>query len=201
MTCTLKSNNLGDQIERTVFQIGIWDLVNIDNSNEAAVLSDTKTIAKDLISYFKSPIFDEMNIELPVAMDDYNEKFDHALSGWFFDVSFYQPWQIDICSIPTSGLPAYPNFNIVTIKDSLGNVIALLNGGQTYTVANQMVTIITTPYPNATGTTFACTNPAKIIGVFVNQSFQPQNNYTISGNNVVLNTAASNDYITIVEVQ
>lgn len=199
LTCTLKGANLSDGVEVTDFEFGIWDLVNIDNSNELAVLSDTKSIAKDLVSYFRSPLFEDFEVNLPVQMTDYNEKFDHACSGWFFTVSFKQAFQIDLCAIPSSGLPAYQNLNVVTIYDSLGNIVAILSGGQTYTLA-AMATDTADTNTNLSGTTFTLTHiPVFITGVFLNgQRLTLTTDYTVSGTTITFNNALANDIVVVV---
>ena len=132
-----------------------------------------------------------------ITLEPLQSVYDDDVSGWGFELNIVQHYDRSVCTTPASNGHA----GMVTIYNSDGSVYGYLNPNGSYTISNTMVSIITTPYANATGTNFACTDPTKIIGVFFNTArLNLTNDYTISGNDVVLNTAAANDYITIVEV-
>ena len=91
-TCTLLGSNLSKGVEGTTFQFGVFDYVSKDKANEVEVLSDTKRIAKDFLSYLNSPIFEDLKIDITADLTDYSEKFNHQLSGWFFNITIKQPF-------------------------------------------------------------------------------------------------------------
>lgn len=138
-------------------------------------------------------------IDPNITMTDWSGKTDHDLSGWFFDVLIDQPFQYNVCAVPTTGLPAYPNYNAVTIEDSLGNIIAILNGGQTYVVANTMTNTydLNTSF---TGTNFTLTQtPSFIYGVYLNgQCLTINVDYTVPGNDIIFTNATAGDTVLVV---
>lgn len=100
LTCTLTGSSLNDGVDATKLQFGIFDILNNDRTNELEVLSDCKLIAKDLIAYFKSPLFDDLFIQSNIELNDWVDKLDHELGGFFFDCELKQSYQYDLCSVP-----------------------------------------------------------------------------------------------------
>ena len=82
------------------FQIGVFDRVRDDNSNRREVLSDTNSICKDFISYFKNnPALFDYEISFG-DLTDYVGRTDNYLGGWFFDVTVSTFNPLDYCAIP-----------------------------------------------------------------------------------------------------
>lgn len=143
MLCALKQTRLTDKLDTLVFQIGFFDLVTKDESNELGVLSDTRTMCIDCITYFKSPAFANFKVTTNATLEDFTEKFDHEVSGHFFDLELTQVNKMDVCGLPISGLPSYPNPQVVEIINQNGIVIASLVVGQQYQVEELQAVIDT----------------------------------------------------------
>ena len=183
------------------FTAVVFKRVKKDKSDETFILSDCEQILDDIIKIFINNSNDYELINTPIQFP-FKEEFGDWCAGWRADLQIQSDFDNNYCDIPSDTFVSPQSAtNSSYVLDENGNIVVTLNPGQSYTIANQMVNIITTPYPSASGTNFACTDPTKIIGVFFNTArLNITNDYTIVGNDVVLNTAAANDYITIVEV-
>lgn len=199
LTCTLTGAQLSDGRDGTKFQFGLFDMVAQNKSNEKNVLSDTKSIAKDLVSYFHSPVFDDLMIESNIQLTDWSGKTDHDLSGWFFDVLIDQPFQYNVCAIPTTGLPSYPNYNVVTIYNPDTSVNTIIYPGGSFTLST-VATDTADSNTNLSGTTFTLSHtPVFITGVFLNgQRLTLTTDYTVSGTTITFNNALANDIVVVV---
>lgn len=196
----IDSSTLENTKNRT-FTILVFRRVDKAKLFETEILSNCEQILDDVIRILRNHSNDFNLIGNPIEFP-FKEEFGDWCAGWRADLVIETNFANNYCDIPseTFVFPT-PNNNASYVVDSNGNIIKTLYPGQVYTQLSDMVNVITTPYPNATGTTFAATDATKIIGVFFNTGrLNETNDYTISGNNVVLNTAAANDYITIVEV-
>lgn len=196
-TCTLLGSNLSKGVEGTTFQFGVFDYVAKDKDNEVEVLSDTKRIAKDFISYLNSPIFEDLKIDITADLTDYSEKFNHQLSGWFFNVTIKQPFETDLCSIPMTSIPSYPNMNVVTVTDLNGTLLYYLNMGTTIAINNTMDTAENYTVTGLTQTILQ--TPVFIYGVFLNgQRLTVTTDYTVAGTTITFVNALAADLVTIV---
>ena len=143
MLCTLKQSRVTGKLDTFSFQIGFFDRVTKDESIELGVLSDTREMCKDCITYFNSPTFNDFLVNKNATLEDFTEKFDHEVSGHFFDLELTQQNEMDVCSLPISGAPNYSSSKVVTIIDQDGNIVTTLVAGQSYLV-EQLQQIIQT---------------------------------------------------------
>ena len=121
LTCTILGNSLSDNnlndgaADNFKFQIGVFDRLHDDYSNRREALSDTNSICKDLIAYFKNnPNLADYNISFG-DLTDYVDKTDNCLAGWFFDFTITIYNQLDYCGIPLVVVPAGNNNPYVQI--------------------------------------------------------------------------------------
>lgn len=130
------------------FQVDISDKVNLDESNELHVLSDTEQICLQLISYIES-IADSQEILINVGnvtdITDYTEKRDDQVSGNYFTIEIKSHQEQTTCNLPIfdgtifkgnyvyTGGTVSGNF-VVEIKDQDGNVIQTFNTSGQYVV-------------------------------------------------------------------
>jgi hypothetical protein len=149
MLATLKDSEISERLDRTNLQIGFFDRVDKDEAIELGVLSDTKEMAKGFCTYINSPSFKDFLISSNLRLTSFTERFDHELSGHFFDIQISQQFENDVCALPVSGMPTYSSSQLVTIINQNGTVIATLIGGQSYTV-EQLTEIIDTIDGNTT---------------------------------------------------
>ncbi len=149
MIATLKESEISERLDRTILQIGFFDRVDKGEAIELGVLSDTKEMAKGFYTYINSPSFKDFIISTPLRLTSFTERFDHELSGHFFDIQISQQFENDVCGLPVSGMPTYSSSQLVTIVNQNGTVIATLIGGQSYTV-EQLTEIIDTIDGNTT---------------------------------------------------
>ncbi len=149
MIVTLKESEISERLDRTILQIGFFDRVDKGEVIELGVLSDTKEMAKGFYTYINSPSFKDFLISSNLRLTSFTERFDHELSGHFFDIQISQQFENDVCGLPVSGMPTYSSSQLVTIINQNGTVIATLIGGQSYTV-EQLTEIIDTIDGNTT---------------------------------------------------
>lgn len=149
MLVTLKDSEITERLDVTNFQIGFFDKVDKGEAIELGVLSDTKEIAKGCFTYFDGPAFKDFLITPNLRLTAFTEKFDHELSGHFFDIQIGQQFENDVCALPVSNMPSYSSSQLVTIVNQNGNVIATLIGGQSYQVEQlqQIIQTLTDPAP------------------------------------------------------
>lgn len=147
MLCTLKQSRVTNKLDTFSFQVGFFDKVTKDESIELGVLSDTREMCKDCITYFNSPTFNDFLVNNNATLEDFTEKFDHEVSGHFFDLELTQQNEMDVCALPISGAPNYSSSKVVSIINQNGIVIATLVGGQTYQVEElqQIIQTLNTP--------------------------------------------------------
>lgn len=130
------------------FQIDISDKVNLDESNENHVLSDTESICFDLLNYLEN-VADVGDIGLLFGntseLTDYTEDRDDMVSGWFFTVEIKTHQNNTSCNLPiVSGSILDDNYIYVgndlangftvEIKDQDGNVVQTFNTSGEYIV-------------------------------------------------------------------
>lgn len=130
------------------FQIDISDKVNLDESNENHVLSDTESICFDLLNYLEQ-VADTADIGLLFGntseLTDYTEDRDDMVSGWFFTVEIKTHQNNTSCNLPINAGNILDDNYIyvggtlangftVEIKDQDGNVIQTFNTSGEYVV-------------------------------------------------------------------
>jgi len=130
------------------FQIDISDKVNLDESNENHVLSDTESICFDLLNYLEQ-VADTDDIGLLFGntseLTDYTEDRDDMVSGWFFTVEIKTHQNNTSCNLPINAGSILDDTYIyvgadlangftVEIKDQDGNVIQTFNTSGEYVV-------------------------------------------------------------------
>lgn len=130
------------------FQIEISDKVNLDESNENHVLSDTESICFDLLNYLEQ-VADTADIGLLFGntseLTDYTEDRDDMVSGWFFTVEIKTHQNNTSCNLPINAGNILDDNYIyvggtlangftVEIKDQDGNVIQTFNTSGEYVV-------------------------------------------------------------------
>jgi len=104
----LEPSKLGLNVDYTTFKIYICDKVKKDNRNETEVASDTKQIAKDLLSYLKQTTFlnaltgqrDFLNVKQDVTLTHFFDSFDDEVAGVEFNLEIKTPFEWDVCSVP-----------------------------------------------------------------------------------------------------
>ena len=138
------------QQELSIFEIYVCDKPGINKRSEQEILSDTKLIFKDFLSYMKGAKFTEdFDLNTDVTLDPFVESFDDSVSGWSGLVEFQSIYDWDLCSVPTTGLPVVSDENAVNIIDQNNNVIATIPSGGYYTVEvlQQLLQTLIDPAP------------------------------------------------------
>lgn len=131
------------------FQIDISDKVNLDESNENHVLSDTESICFDFINYIEQ-IQDAGDVLIKLGevseLTDYTEGRDDMVSGWFFTIEIICHQSGTSCNLPIFDGNIFDGNYIyvggsqnsgclpVTIKDQNGNIVKTVQPGGIYTV-------------------------------------------------------------------
>ena len=85
------------------FDVKVFDLVNLDESNENEVLSDTFEIIKDVVNEFNTHpdyINSDFNIINDLNFTSFTEKFDSSVSGWQVTFTLLAPNQRSYCTDP-----------------------------------------------------------------------------------------------------
>ena len=103
------------------FQVFICDLVEPHESNEQEVLSDTLSIATDIISEYKNGLSLSHNYgsnpvranthttdeprrywlsEGDIVLEPFTERFENAVSGWVFNLNVMVQFRYDTCYTP-----------------------------------------------------------------------------------------------------
>ena len=135
----LKPSKIGENTDYTTFEIFVCDKVKKDKGNETEAASDTKQLAKDLLSYLQQTTFlnadgqrEPLRLKKDVILDHFFESFDDEVTGCKFDLEIKTAFEWDICSVPITGAPVQPNLN-------------MLNSLENYTVTGSSQTIAHTP--------------------------------------------------------
>lgn len=118
MTCVLQPSSLAEAEESFNFQIGIWNKVNLGDSNRRKVLSDTRLICKDVVAYLKSDvdINEVAKIDFPITLENHTEQFSDRVAGHFMNVNIKQWIDLNACQIPLNddAITTEDNFDIET---------------------------------------------------------------------------------------
>ena len=112
---TINVNASKGQLQHN-FQLVVADIVEPNESeNEQEVLSDTLSIALDIIATFRNGatlyLSENADITLKEAryftaddftLEPFTERFDNTLSGFTFNLPIVIEWAYDTCNIPTT---------------------------------------------------------------------------------------------------
>ena len=95
-----QSSELGEGMMRLRFVAYVCELLNEDKSNATTAYNDTLAIATDFVAYFAANRCREWNIEEPVSLEPFEEKFDDNVCGWGISFTCAVPYYGDSCTIP-----------------------------------------------------------------------------------------------------
>lgn len=135
MWVSLDGSEISGRYETMKFKFIFMDIVKGGMVNEQEVLSDQLEIAKDIVAQLNHPNYDWTFNGDGVLLDDFTERFTDSVSGWTMSFSLQLPFAKDRCVMPYEG-----NTNVsaicpvVTIYDSLGNILTTVSAGGSYTV-------------------------------------------------------------------
>lgn len=149
MQIVLQGADITNNVVSRKYTIVISDLVNVDNTNIDHVLSDTELICYDLLNYLEQLEGASIGIQVVKngVLTDFSERFDDAVSGWYFDITISAHIEGFSCNLPivdgnifdkaeyiyTGGQIVENNFT-VEIKDQDGNVLQTFYTSGQYTV-------------------------------------------------------------------
>jgi hypothetical protein len=93
--------------EQNVIRFYISDKTRSNAKNKIQVLSDTKLLALDVLSYFNNlentssdPSINSLKIKKQTTLNDFIDTDDDEVSGWWFDVTFSNIFEWNKCVIP-----------------------------------------------------------------------------------------------------
>ena len=98
----LQPSPIEKQSEKIVIRWYVSGKVVKGAANRIDVLSDTKLIGLDVLSYFKQKDYgtDYVDVEMSATMNDFIDADDDEVSGWWFDMTFITKFEWDLCGIP-----------------------------------------------------------------------------------------------------
>lgn len=103
MWSVLRNAELAERKVVIVYDIFILDLVRPDESHLDDVMSDTLSIALDVMASLDD---DDASVDIYAiptgTLEPAFEEFDNTWYGWHFEVKFELPWNKDTCQIPTN---------------------------------------------------------------------------------------------------
>ncbi len=150
MNAILQGSKLENQMVTRNYLIILSDLVNVDKSNENAVLSDLELICLDLPHYLKqvskSGLLGAFKVNENVNLTDFTERNSDMVAGHFFDLSISFHIGNYGCNLPIANgnildsnyIYVGGNFTagdfLVEIKDQNGNIIQTFNTSGEYVV-------------------------------------------------------------------
>lgn len=103
-TAEPRQNELVEQ-----FNVIVCDLVDTGEANELEVLSDTRQILKDLVSWYRQQHSAAYIVEFQGAITPFTERFAERVSGNALTIRLRQPDDYDECAIPLgTPIPAPP---------------------------------------------------------------------------------------------
>lgn len=147
------SYEVSENTDATTFHFMVLDVPNKDNHeiNLREILSDTRSIARDLVSFFKYTKLDTpLLAQLPVVMNDLENVFMDQSAGWDFKIKLKSTEGLDLCGIPMENYTPPIDFNKVRILDSVtGEVLYRIPAGQSFTI-EQLREVIDTLDSNET---------------------------------------------------
>lgn len=141
--CVIVSSEIQEDQEAHSIEFIVWDQPSDENNKDQATeaLSDTKSIANDTVAFIKNNYAD-IDIDLPVSMEPLYEVGEDGCYGWKFTINLRLNQGLDLCSVPISGVsPEYHGQVLILNQD--GDILSVLNPGQTYTVEELQAVIDT----------------------------------------------------------
>ena len=146
----LQPNKITGNSDITVIEFFVLDKVKKDKRNETDVLSDTKLICLDLLTYLKQTKWVEfLSINTDITLNDIIDAGADEVSGWSFQLELRAKFEWDLCSVPITGQPSQVNPQSCFIIDQNGNTLATLPPGSYYTVEvlQEIIQTLTDPAP------------------------------------------------------
>jgi hypothetical protein len=129
------SSTTFEQVKERTFQFLIVDQVKKGDENQLEVWSDTEQILDDIIKIFKyeSDTYELVN---DPQLFPFKEEMTDWVSGHRAELTIRTNFAKNYCDVPAYSFvsPEYLALTTVTIKDQNNNVLAVLNGGQSYVV-------------------------------------------------------------------
>lgn len=134
MWVSLDGTEISERTETMKFRFIFMDIVKGGQTNEQEVLSDQLEIVKDVVAQLNHPNYQWNFLGNGVTLEDFTERFTDSVSGWTANIALSLPFSKDRCSMPYTGnTNASQLCPVVTIYDSLGNVITTVSAGGSYT--------------------------------------------------------------------
>ena len=91
----------GNAIEYRV-RVIVFDIDNLDDSNQQDILSDTIQILIDVVNTFNSSLEDysEVVVNENIEFEPFTEKFSEYCTGWWGTLSIFTSYNNNECSLP-----------------------------------------------------------------------------------------------------
>ncbi len=155
-----------EQTKNRTFTLLVFKRVKKDKTDETSILSDCEQMLDDVIKIFRNESSDYDLINEPVLFP-FKEEFGDWCAGWRSDLVIETQFNNNYCDIPSSTFisPAAAT-NDAYILDSLGNIIATLHPGQTYTLQSMATDTAEDYILQAGGIQATLHTPVFIYGVF-----------------------------------
>ena len=84
------------------FKLAVMDLVQKGKDNDIDVESDTHQILLDVIAELRMGGYDfSVDRNLTITLEQFSEKFDDEVTGWWGDIILDTDFDFDSCNIPT----------------------------------------------------------------------------------------------------
>lgn len=96
-----QTSEIGDGALSLRFVAYVCELLNENKSNATTAYNDTLAIATDFVAEFSDGGCREWEIEQPVSLEPFEEKFDDNVCGWGITFTCAVPFYGDSCGIPT----------------------------------------------------------------------------------------------------
>lgn len=116
------------------FNLYFIDLVHKDISNRQEVLSDMQSVALDVIYQLTHPDYDWVIDSSSITLNDFVDRFDDEVTGYWFKLTLKISSPFDRCAIPQTPLSIATTICApVSIYNSAGTLIATVASGGSYT--------------------------------------------------------------------
>lgn len=109
--------DIGSKNDTLNFRLFLLDLVNVSSDakeNEQDVLSDMKSVAKDLVAVINHSSFTDWKLASSIPYGYMTEGGDALYAGVYVDLSIVLPFELDKCAAPMEDLPIISTMNIQT---------------------------------------------------------------------------------------